>query len=192
MQRKVFVAGVGMIPFVKPGASDPYNVMGATATRAAAAGGVTTILDMPLNSIPATTTVAALEAKRRAAERKSVVNVGFIGGVVPGNPDQIEPLARAGVRAFKCFLSPSGVDEFLNVSEEDLKKAFPAVSSAFDNVYESVACDPRASRFVADTRRPRYQLSPHGVYWSSDAEVPATLLTSAGLRPGPSAGTSGL
>src|SRR5688500_18975371 len=75
-----------------------------TATRAASAGGITTIVDMPLNSIPATTNVAALEAKRRSASGKSVVNVEFIGGVIPGNAGDIEPLARAGVRAFKCFL----------------------------------------------------------------------------------------
>lgn len=97
----------------------------ASATRAAAAGGITTILDMPLNSIPATTTVAALEEKRRAARETSVVNVEFIGGVVPGNAGEIEPLAHAGVRAFKCFLSPSGVDEFANVTEADLRAAFP-------------------------------------------------------------------
>ncbi len=84
----------------------------ATATRAAAAGGVTTIVDMPLNSIPATTTVAGLDAKRKAAEGHSFVDVGFWGGVVPGNVDELEPLARAGVRGFKCFMSPSGVDEF--------------------------------------------------------------------------------
>ena len=96
-----------------------------TATRAAAAGGVTTILDMPLNSIPATTTVAALNAKRQAARGKSYVNVEYIGGVVPGNESHLEALADAGVRAFKCFLSPSGVDEFPNVTESDLEKAFP-------------------------------------------------------------------
>jgi allantoinase len=96
-----------------------------TGTRAAAAGGVTTILDMPLNSIPATTTVEALEAKREAARGKSVVNVEFIGGVVPGNVGELEALRDAGVRAFKCFLSPSGVDEFPAVSERDLREAFP-------------------------------------------------------------------
>lgn len=96
-----------------------------SATRAAAAGGVTTILDMPLNSIPATNNVEALEKKRAAANGKALVNVEFIGGVVPGNHDQVERLARAGVRAFKCFLSPSGVDEFMNVSEADLRKTFP-------------------------------------------------------------------
>ena len=99
-----------------------------TGTRAAAAGGVTTILDMPLNSIPATTTVAALEAKRKAAREKSVVNVEFIGGVVPGNVGELEGLRDAGVRAFKCFLSPSGVDEFPAVGERDLREAFPVLA----------------------------------------------------------------
>ena len=99
-----------------------------TATRAAAAGGVTTILDMPLNSVPATTTVEALELKRECARGKSVVNVEFIGGVIPGNAPHIEPLAREGVRAFKCFLTPSGVDEFPNVTEADLREAFPILA----------------------------------------------------------------
>ena len=94
-------------------------------TKAAAAGGVTTILDMPLNSIPATISVEALDAKRAAAHGKSHVNVEYIGGVVPGNADQIIPLAEAGVRAFKCFLTPSGVAEFENVSEKDLREALP-------------------------------------------------------------------
>jgi allantoinase len=96
-----------------------------SATHAAAAGGVTTILDMPLNSIPATTTVAALEMKRRAAKGKTVVNVGFIGGVIPGNSGDLEGLRDAGVSAFKCFLSPSGVAEFPAVTESDLQEAFP-------------------------------------------------------------------
>ena len=98
-----------------------------TATRAAAAGGVTTLIDMPLNSIPATTTVAGLEMKRRAAERKCYVDVGFWGGVVPGNQRDLEPLARAGVFGFKCFLSPSGVDEFGHVTESDLRQAMPVL-----------------------------------------------------------------
>src|SRR5213593_3448752 len=75
-----------------------------TATRAAAAGGVTTIVDMPLNSIPVTTTVESLELKARAAARHATVDYAFWGGVVPGNTDQLAPLARAGARGFKCFL----------------------------------------------------------------------------------------
>jgi allantoinase len=89
----------------------------ASATRAAALGGVTTIVDMPLNSIPATTTVTALEAKRAAAEAVRArgelhCDVGFWGGAVPGNADDLEPLWDAGVFGFKCFLADSGVPEF--------------------------------------------------------------------------------
>ena len=100
-----------------------------TATRAAAAGGVTTLVDMPLNSIPPTTTVAALDAKRRAAAGRCHVDVGFWGGVVPGNVRDLEPLARAGVLGFKCFLSPSGVEEFRHVGERDLRLAMPITAS---------------------------------------------------------------
>ena len=100
----------------------------ASATRAAAAGGITTILDMPLNSVPATTSAAALRAKREAAAEHATVNVEFIGGVVPGNASEIEALCDAGVRAFKCFLSPSGVDEFQNVTEADLRMALPILA----------------------------------------------------------------
>ena len=99
-----------------------------TATRAAAAGGVTTLLDMPLNSIPATTSLAALRAKTNAATGKTWVDVGFIGGVVPGNASALGDLARAGVRAFKCFLVPSGVPEFAHVTEPDLREAMPALA----------------------------------------------------------------
>ena len=99
-----------------------------TATRAAAAGGVTTILDMPLNSVPATTSVAALERKQSAARGKTHVNVEYIGGVVPGNAAELQDLAGAGVRAFKCFLAPSGVDEFPAVTERDLREAFPILA----------------------------------------------------------------
>ena len=99
------------------------------ATRAAAAGGVTTLVDMPLNSIPPTTTSQGLEAKRRAAAGRCHVDVGFWGGVVPGNGDALEPLARAGVLGFKCFLSPSGVDEFSHVTEPDLREALPVLAA---------------------------------------------------------------
>ncbi len=95
-----------------------------TATRAAAAGGVTTILDMPLNSIPPTTSVAALEAKRRAAAAAGLaVDVGFWGGIVPGNLDDLRPLAAEGVFGFKCFLIDSGVPEFPPVDAAGLEAA---------------------------------------------------------------------
>jgi allantoinase len=99
-----------------------------TATRAAAAGGVTTVVDMPLNSVPATTDVAALEAKREAARGKCHVDVAFWGGVVPGNASQLDALVDAGVRGFKCFLVPSGVDEFPPVGERDLREAMPIIA----------------------------------------------------------------
>lgn len=84
----------------------------ASATKAAAAGGVTTILDMPLNSLPPTVDVAALETKRAVAAPKAFVDVGFWGGAIPGNTGDLRPLHEAGVFGFKCFLEDSGVDEF--------------------------------------------------------------------------------
>jgi allantoinase len=101
-----------------------------TATRAAAAGGITTIVDMPLNSIPATTTVGALNVKRDAARGQCHVDVGFWGGIVPGNHDEVEALVAAGVRGFKCFMTPSGVDEFASVSEADLSRALSVLGRA--------------------------------------------------------------
>jgi allantoinase len=100
----------------------------ATATRAAAAGGVTTLVDMPLNSIPPTTTVAGLAEKLAAARGKCSVDVGFWGGVVPGNAGELAALSAAGVVGFKCFLIHSGVDEFPNVTEDDLREALPELA----------------------------------------------------------------
>jgi allantoinase len=100
----------------------------ATASRAALAGGITTIVDMPLNSIPATTSVGALEAKRVAARASSRVDCGFWGGVVPGNTAELEPLAAAGVLGFKCFLVDSGVPEFPASGEVDLERAMPVLA----------------------------------------------------------------
>jgi len=99
-----------------------------TATRAAAAGGVTTIVDMPLNSIPPTTTHAGFEEKLEAASGKCTVDVAFWGGVVPGNTHELAPLIERGVRGFKCFLIHSGVDEFPHVTESDLRIAMPELA----------------------------------------------------------------
>jgi allantoinase len=99
-----------------------------TATRAAAAGGVTTLLDMPLNSIPPTTNVPALEAKRAAALGRCAVDTGFLGGLVPGNATELAPLHSAGVFGFKCFLCPSGVAEFPPMSPPDLREAAPSLA----------------------------------------------------------------
>jgi allantoinase len=99
-----------------------------TATKAAAAGGVTSLIEMPLNSIPATTTVAALQTKLAAARRKLWVDVGFWGGVVPGNAAELSPMFDSGVWGFKCFLVPSGVNEFANVVESDLREAMKVIA----------------------------------------------------------------
>src|SRR5829696_8938932 len=101
-----------------------------TATRAAAAGGITTLVDMPLNSIPATTTREALRTKREAAQGKCRVDVGFWGGVVPGNSEEIAGLIEDGVLGFKSFLVPSGVEEFQHVTEADLREAMPRLNGA--------------------------------------------------------------
>lgn len=131
-----------------------------TATRAAAAGGVTTIIEMPLNSIPPTTSVEGLRAKLDAARGKCWTDVGFWGGVVPGNSGELRPMFEAGVVGFKCFLVHSGVDEFPNVTEADLRAALPElkrmgavlivhaevpapIERAADALAESVAADPR-------------------------------------------------
>jgi allantoinase len=81
-----------------------------------------------LNSIPATTTVAGLEQKRTAARGRCHVDVGFWGGVVPGNAAELAPLERAGVLGFKCFMCPSGVDQFEHVGEADLREALPILA----------------------------------------------------------------
>src|ERR1700676_4011290 len=99
-----------------------------TATRAAAAGGITTLIEMPLNSIPATTGVAAFQAKLAAAAGKLSVDTGFWGGVVPGNARELPALWEAGCFGFKCFLADSGVKEFASVGESDLREALPVLA----------------------------------------------------------------
>lgn len=104
-----------------------------TATRAAAAGGVTTIIDMPLNSIPATTTPEALARKRDAAKGRIHVDVGFWGGAVPGNLGDLGDLHRAGVFGFKAFMCPSGVTEFPPLDLDQLREAMTEIA-AFDGL----------------------------------------------------------
>ncbi len=99
-----------------------------SAGRAAAAGGVTTLVDMPLNSTPVTTSVSALEAKVAAAQGHCLVDFGLWGGVVPGNSGELEALLDAGALGCKCFLSPSGIDDFPNVNEAELLIAMPALA----------------------------------------------------------------
>lgn len=100
-----------------------------TATRAAAAGGVTTLIEMPLNASPVTTTVAAFEQKLTATQGKLHVNCGFYGGLVPQNHEELPDLMRSGVFGIKCFLTHSGIDEFPNVTETDLQKAMPLIAA---------------------------------------------------------------
>ena len=136
----------------------------ASATRAAAAGGVTTLIDMPLNSIPPTVSVAALEAKRQAAAGQVFVDVGFWGGAVPGSTASLRPLHNAGVFGFKCFLVHSGVDEFPHLEPEEMEKDLTEIAS-FNSLLIVHAEDPQViasaespsgreySRFLAS--RPR-------------------------------------
>ncbi len=126
----------------------------ATATRAAAAGGVTTIVDMPLNSLPPTVDVDALETKRAAAAGQCAVDVGFWGGAIPGNADQLAALHAEGVLGVKCFLLDSGVPEFPPLTGDDLVAALKAVA-AYDGLLIAHAEDgdvvrPAAGRRYAD------------------------------------------
>jgi allantoinase len=102
-------------------------------TRAAAAGGVTTLVDMPLNCIPPTTDVEALRTKQDAARGQVYVDVGFWGGAVPGNLADLRPLHEAGVLGFKCFLVPSGVDEFGHLGARELDEALREIAT-FDGL----------------------------------------------------------
>ncbi|HEX9507959.1 MAG TPA: allantoinase AllB [Myxococcales bacterium] len=99
-----------------------------TATRAAAAGGITTLVDMPLNSIPVTTSVEALEVKMCAAAGRIWVDCGFWGGLVPGNAKSLQPLLEAGVAGIKAFLVHSGIDDFPKVAEKELRQAMPVLT----------------------------------------------------------------
>jgi allantoinase len=123
---------------IMPGVIDPHihiNEPGRTdwegfdtGTKAAIAGGLTTIVEMPLNSSPVTTTVAAYEKKLETLDGKLHTNCGFWGGIVPGNEYEIEGLIERGVLGFKAFLTHSGIDEFPNVTEADLVKVMPIIS----------------------------------------------------------------
>ena len=99
-----------------------------TATKAAAAGGITTLADMPLNSSPVTITLEALEMKRGAAKNKLTVDCSFYAGLIPGNEANIEPLLDAGVRGVKAFLCHSGIDEFPAATEKELRSVMPLLA----------------------------------------------------------------
>jgi allantoinase len=127
----------------------------ATATAAAAAGGVTTVVDMPLNSIPPTTTTDHLAVKRAAALGRVHIDTGFWGGAVPGNAEDLRPLHDAGVFGFKCFLLPSGVDEFPQLSQDELAAAL-AELTRFDGLLIVHAEDPRLIEDAPQQAGPKY------------------------------------
>lgn len=99
-----------------------------TATKAALAGGITSLVEMPLNASPVTTNANAFDEKIKSTAGKLNSNCGFWGGIIPGNEKDIEPLIEKGVLGFKAFLIDSGIDEFPNVTEADLRKAMPIIA----------------------------------------------------------------
>lgn len=121
-----------------------------TGTRAAAFGGVTTVVDMPLNAIPPTTTVAGMKEKVAAAQGKCWVDVGFYGGIVPGNVDELKPLIREGVRGFKGFLIDSGVEEFPAVSSQDIAQVFKELADEPTTVMFHAEMIPPVTESVGD------------------------------------------
>ncbi|MGW2045882.1 allantoinase AllB [Streptomyces sp. NPDC001858] len=126
-----------------------------TATRAAAAGGITTLVDMPLNSLPPTTTVDHLRVKREAAADKAHIDVGFWGGALPDNVKDLRPLHDSGVFGFKAFLSPSGVDEFPHLDHDGLARSLAEIAG-FDGLLIVHAEDPRHLAAAPQTGGPRY------------------------------------
>ncbi|MEP7374479.1 MAG: allantoinase AllB [Chitinophagaceae bacterium] len=125
---KVLMAGV-VDPHVhinEPGRTDWEGFD--TATKAAIAGGITTLVDMPLNSSPVTISAKAFDEKANVTKGQLHTNCGFWGGLIPGNKGEIEPLIDKGVLGFKAFLTHSGIDEFPNVTEADLRKAMPVIA----------------------------------------------------------------
>ena len=128
--NKILMAGVidTHVHINEPGRTDWEGFH--TATLSALAGGVTTLVDMPLNSTPVTTTVQALMLKIKATSDQLHANCGFWGGIIPSNESDIQPLIDHGVLGFKAFLTHSGIDEFPNVNESDLRKVMPLLSKA--------------------------------------------------------------
>ncbi|MFF3389492.1 allantoinase AllB [Streptomyces sp. NPDC002669] len=126
-----------------------------TATRAAAAGGITTLLDMPLNSLPPTTTVEHLRTKQRVAAAKAHIDTGFWGGAVPSNIKDLRPLHEAGVFGFKCFLSPSGVEEFPELDQEQLARSMAEIAG-FGGLLIVHAEDPRHLASAPQRSGPAY------------------------------------
>jgi allantoinase len=126
-----------------------------TATRAAAAGGITTLIDMPLNSLPPTTTVDNLRTKQEVAEAKAHIDVGFWGGALPDNVKDLRPLHDAGVFGFKAFLSPSGVDEFPHLGQDQLARSLAEIAG-FGALLIVHAEDPHHLEAAPQNGGPKY------------------------------------
>ncbi len=148
-----------------------------TATQAAAAGGITTIVDMPLNAIPVTTNANALDEKLKASKNKLHVNVGFYGGLIPDNTPhpsdqhELEGLMQAGVLGIKCFLTHSGIDEFPNVHEKEIAMAMPVIAKydlpllAHCEMYKKEV----KNQFSDFPNSYRYYLASRPKQWENDA-----------------------
>jgi allantoinase len=143
----------------------------ATATRAAAAGGITTLVDMPLDSVPVTVSVEALRAKQRAAAGQCHVDVAFWAGVRPGNAADLGPLARAGVAGFKCFLSDSGSPDFPPVGPAQLTEALRITAGLGLPLLVHAECDPPAAAPGPHAAAP----GPHACYAGYLAARPSQL-----------------
>jgi allantoinase len=142
-----------------------------TGTQAAAAGGTTTIVDMPLNASPVTTTLEAFERKLESTKGKLNVNTGFYAGLIPGNVPYLEAMMQAGVVGVKCFLTHSGIDEFPNVTEKDLDEAMPIIAKynlpllAHCELYEEeIDCD-----FENNPTSYKHYLASRPKKWENDA-----------------------
>jgi allantoinase len=140
-----------------------------TATRAAAAGGVTTLVDMPLNCLPVTTTGAALRTKLAACAGQLSVDVGFWGGVIPGNAAALADLAGAGALGCKAFLVHSGIDEFPNATEADLRQAMPVLRALGLPLLAHAELDLGAEVTETDPRRYRGYLQSRPRLWEDQA-----------------------
>ena len=163
-----------------PGVTDPHvhiNEPGRTewegfetATKAAIAGGITTLVDMPLNSSPVTTTVKALQEKQLAAQNKMHCNVLFWGGIVPGNTNEIEGLIKSGVKGFKAFLTHSGIDDFPNVTEADLRLAMPIIAKhGLPLLVHAELTTSPANNVVTDVRSYKQYVASRPKKWEDDA-----------------------
>ncbi len=169
IQNKVLMPGV-IDPHVhinEPGRTDWEGF--ATATKAALAGGVTTLVDMPLNSSPVTTTAKAFDEKIFAAKNQLHTNCGFWGGIIPGNENHIRPLIEKGVLGFKSFLTHSGIDEFPNVTENYLRKAMPVIAKY--NLPLLVHCELTSNRHLKSGNSRSYHnyLNSRPRKWEDDA-----------------------